>query len=297
MNRSEETALINAMPSREAWHAHLVRDMGAGGLFDVVKNTERRGLFTNWRRVTTPVSLDFFDYAIGTLCGAPEQTELIATFLGYIRQEVERALMEPQRWDDEARGSWGFPFMKATRWYDLQRSDLYSRALLGDPFTVENRHFEALQGSAADWAAETGRNWDESSQSSYIECALVALAWGRPDMAQSLLKVRRSFKLTQRYVDWSRGLVAQLAAVEPGRSVSSDSALWAHFHSRFDELRHPTRTNLTGEAAREAARRDEAISSTSKSLLRLTLGVIKQRWLLNKPTEPGLRDFIALISE
>jgi hypothetical protein len=168
---------------------------------------------------------------------------------------------------------------------------------LGEPFTVEHRHFEALQGSAADWAAETGRNWDESTQSNYIECALVALAWGRLDMSQSLLKVRRSFKGTQRYVDWSRELVAQLAVQSLGQPVSQDSALWAHFHSLFDELRHPTRTNKTGEAARDAARRGEALSSSEPSLLRLALATIKQRWLLNKPIEPGLRDVIALISE
>lgn len=297
MKRSEAIAIINTLPPHEAWRELLVLDLGPEGLFDVVKSTERRGLFTDWGHQTIPVSIDFFGLVIKVLCGAPEQTELVATFLGYIRQQVERALTEPHRWEDEASGAWGFPFLKATRWYDLQRSDLYSRALLGEPFTVEDRHFEALQGSAADWAAETGRNWDESSQSSYIECALVALAWGRLDMAQSLLKVRRSFKLTQRYVDWSRELVAQLAMQTPGQPVSQDSALWAHFHSLFDELRHPTRTNLTGEAAREAARRGEAISSTSKSLLRLTLAMIKQRWLLNKPIEPGLRDVIALISE
>lgn len=297
MNPSAVTAAVNAMRPHEAWQASLTGRLGPEGLFDVAKSIEHRGLFTHWKRVTTPVSLQYFGYVIDTLCGAPEQTELVATFLGYIRQQVERALTEPHRWEDDASGAWGFPFLKATRWYDLQRSDLYSRALLGEPFTVEDRHFEALQGSAADWAAETGRNWDESSQSSYIECALVALAWGRLDMAQSLLKVRRSFKLTQRYVDWSRELVAQLAMQTPGQPVSQDSALWAHFHSLFDELRHPTRTNLTGEAAREAARRGEAISSPSKSLLRLTLAMIKQRWLLNKPIEPGLRDVITLISE
>lgn len=297
MNRSEVTAIINTMPPRAAWRAHLARDLEPDGFFDVVRNIEKKGLFTNWKRVTTPVSLHYFGCAIDILCGAPEQTELVATFLGYIRQQVERALTEPHRWEDEESGAWGFSFMKKKRWYDLQRSDLYSRALLGESFTVEDRHFEALQGSAADWAAETGRNWGESTQSNYIECALVALAWGRLDMSQSLLKVRRSFKGTQRYVDWSRELVAQLAVQSLGQPVSQDSALWAHFHSLFDELRHPTRTNKTGEAARDAARRGEALSSSEPSLLRLALATIKQRWLLNKPIEPGLRDVIALISE
>jgi len=284
-----------------AWRELMVRRLGPEGLFDVVRNIEREGLFNNWSRTSTPVSTLYFDFAIDLLCGAPEQVELIATFLGYIRQQVERAQSEPQRWDmQEPSSAWGHPFMKATRWYDLQRSDLYSRALLGEAFVVEPRHFQALQGAAADWAALKGRDWNELFQSYYIECALVAAAWGDLTQAQALLKPRRSYKYTQHYIDWSRALVEQLLALAPGEAVAPESPLWSHFHAFFDQVRHPTllsRQQSTRELRIEAAKRGEYVSASSRALWRLVLAMIKQRYLLARPIEPGLRSLITLISE
>ena len=162
---------------------------------------------------------------------------------------------------------------------------------------LETRHFDALQASAIEYSELPTRFWDELYQPRLIECAVVAAAWGRLDMAQSILKTRRSFKLTRRYADWARSLIAQLIALTPGQPVSSDSALWTHFHSLFDEVRHPTLLLRTGEASREAARRGEAMGSSSWPLWRLALAMIKQRYLLNQPIEPGLQDLIGLISK
>lgn len=294
--------MAEIIPSvHEAWRILAIKDLGSDGYFDTVKRIERDGLFKHWSRMAVPVSTQYFGCVINLLCGAPEQVELIATFLGYIRQQVERAQSEPQRWDmQEPSSAWGHPFMKAPRWYDLQRSDLYSRALLGEAFVVEPRHFEALQGAAADWAALKGRDWNELFQSYYIECALVAAAWGDLTQAQALLKPRRSYKYTQHYIDWSRALVEQLLEQAPGEAVAPESPLWAHFHAFFDQVRHPTllsRQQSTRELRIEAAKRGEYVSASSWALWRLVLAMIKQRYLLARPTEPGLRSLITLISE
>lgn len=282
---------------KEVWRSDMARRLGPEGLFDVVKDTEREGLFANWSRMTVPFSSYYLNWAIDLLCGAPEQTELISTFLGYIRQQIERAKSQPQRWENEEKGQWGSPFMKASRWYDFLNADLYSRALLGEAFVLEQQHFDALQENADALAELPAQFWDEMSQPKLIECAVVAAAWGRLDMARSILKSRRSFKTTQRYADWTRGLITQLSALTPMEGVSPDSALWGHFHSLFDEVRHPTLLLRVGEASREAARRGEAMSSPSWPLFRIALAMIKQRYLLNRPIEPGLRDLIGLIAE
>jgi hypothetical protein len=281
----------------DAWRSNMAKGLEPGGLFDVVKSVEREGLFKDWSRSTVPFSSYYLNWTIDLLCGAPEQTELVATFLGYVRQQIERAKSEPGRWDCEENNDWGSPFMKAERWYDFLRADLYSRALLGGSFDPESQHFEALQASANNYGELPTRFWDELYQARLIECGLVAAAWGRLDMAQSILKIRRSFKPTQRYADWARSLIAQLIALSPGETVSSDSALWTHFHSLFDQIRHPTLLLKTGEVAREAARRGEAVGSSSWPLWRLALAMLKQRYFLGKPVDPGMRDLIGLIVE
>jgi hypothetical protein len=282
---------------KEAWISLMKKDLGPHGYFDAVKSIEREGLFTHWRRTTVPVSMQYLDVAIDLLCGAPEQTELIATFIGYVRQQIERAKTEPQRWEREESGEWGSSFMKAERWYDLHRADLYTQALLGEEFGPQPMHFEALQASAAEYGALPTRFWDELFQPRLIGCAVTAAAWGRPDLAQTLLKTRRSFKCAQRYLDWSRSLVDQLLQLPPGQVVGPDEPLWTHFHSLFDEVRHPALIMKVGEASREAARRGETLSASSLPLWRLELAMIKQRYLLNKPVARGMRDLIALISE
>lgn len=287
-----------SLSTRAAWQAQLAKDLGPDGLFDTVKWIEREGLFTHWSHMTVPVSTHYLGTAIDVLCGGPpEQTGLVASFLGYVRQQIERAKSEPLRWENEADGQWGAPFMKAERWYDFLSADLHGRALRGEAFVLEPQHFAALQASADELVQLPTRFWDEMSQSRLIERAVVAVAWGRPDMAQSILKLRRSFNPTRRYVDWTRSLVAQLMALAPAESVSPNSALWAHFHALFDEVRHPTLLLRPGEAAREAARRGEAIHPFSWPLLRLSLAMVKQRYLLGRPPEPGLRELIVLISE
>ncbi len=288
---------MNTVSTMQEWRSWLAKRLGPEGLFDVVTNIESRGLFTNWKRTTVPVSLHYLDYAIDLLCGAPEQTELIATFIGYVHQQIERAKTEPQRWEREESGEWGAAFMKAERWYDLHRADLYTQALLGGEFVPQPIHFEALQASAAEYGALPTRFWDELFQPRLIGCAITAAAWGRLDLAQTLLKTRRSFKCAQRYVDWSRSLIDQLLQLPPGQVVGPDEPLWTHFHSLFDEVRHPTKLMIVGEASREAARRGETLSASSLPLWRLELAMIKQRYLLNKPVAPGVRDLIGLIAE
>ncbi|WP_157754956.1 hypothetical protein [Variovorax boronicumulans] len=284
--------------NREAWHAQRTRHLGPGGNFDVVKQVERDGLFKNWSRSSVPFSSQYLDWAVDMLCCAPEQTDLIAIFLDYTRQKIERAQTEPQRWERDSSeiGGWG-GYQKAQRWYEFLRGDLFSRCLLGEAFVLEPRHFEALQACAEEQAGQKNNFWDEMSQSALIECALTAAAWGRLDMAQSIIKMRRSFKWTQRYAEWARSLIDQLAALPAGQTVASNSALVAHFDSLFDEIRHPTLLLTTGEVAREAARRGEAISPTSWPLLRLNLAMLKQRYFLGKPeVAPGMRDLVALVS-
>ncbi|SOD25345.1 hypothetical protein SAMN05518800_1862 [Variovorax sp. YR752] len=280
----------------EEWKAQLTRRMGPEGLFDLVKRVERDGLFRDWSRSSEPFMSFHLSCAIDILCGAPEQTELANTFLSWVRQKIERAKTEPQRWERDGLGGWGNEW-KARRWYNFQRGDLFSRCLLGEAFVLEPRHFEALQGCAEEVAALKNSFWDEMSQSALIECALTAAAWGRLDMAQSIIKMRRSFKWTQRYAEWARNLIDQLAALPTGQTVAPDSALVAHFDSLFDEIRHPTLLLRTGEVAREAARRGEDISPTSWPLLRLSLAMLKQRYFLGKPeVVPGMRDLVALVS-
>lgn len=279
------------------WENRLTIRLAPEGLFAVVEDIKRDGLFTDWKRMSVPISMQYLGFAIDILCGAPQQTELAATFISYVRQQVERAKTEPQRWESEMRGDWGNPFMKAERWYDLHRADLYTQALLGKEFVPQPIHLEALQSSANEYAELPTKFWDELFQPRLIGCAITAVAWGHLDMAKTMLKTKRSFKCTQRYLDWSRSLIDQLLLLPPGQAAGQSEPLWAHFHSLFDEVRHPTMIMKSGEASREAARRGETLSASNISLWRLELAMIKQRYLLNKPVTPGMRDLIELISE
>lgn len=288
---------MNAVSTQQAWREFVAANLGPEGYPGTVERIDGEGLFRFWSRMDVPVSSHYLDCAVELLCGAPDESDLAAKFLGYVRAQIERAEAEPERWQRGGAGGWGTSTLKAARWYDFVRVELYSRSLLGEAFAVEPLHFDALQGSAAEYALLPDRDWQDGYQARFIECAVVALAWGRPDLAHSILQVRRPFSHTARYHAWARGLADALLAVPAGQSVASDSTLWLQFHSLFDEVRHPTSLLRTGAASHEAAQRGDAIVSSSWSLLRLALATIKQRYLLDRPVDPGMKALIGLISE
>ena len=269
---------------RESWRARLAHDLNdPQGWTPVVSRREAGSLFAHWLRVKDP------GLAIGgelqcalTIALGDFDHPYVAKFLGYAKQVSDRANAELERWSEE--GDWGnrkytrANFLRhkayADAWIENRTPDV---ALLSECAAL--MHYSALKeykGSGL---------WSEPTQSEVLAAVQSALVAEDFETARALLKIKKTFKYTQRMYDWTQHVVA-LVVAEPRDTLALNAAL----REVFDRVRAPD-----WKFAKWTPAETEFVFIESLPILRIQLALLIFKYV--RCRQPTWREVIGLIAE
>ena len=191
----------------ELWRLKLERSLAdVHGWDGVLLDIEARGLFTHWRRVRDPGG--FMDSNLGyalTVALGDFDHSYVAKFLGYAKQVSDRTSTELERWSED--GDWGnrkhirANFLRHKAYIDAwTEGRTPDAALLSECAAL--MHYSALKEYKG-----TGL-WSEPTQSEVLSAVQSALVAEDFEAARALLKIKKTFKYTQRMYDWTQRMAA-----------------------------------------------------------------------------------------
>ena len=280
------------MKFKDAWRTKVKADIAGqsyGGWGKVVEKRELVGFYCNddWPRLASPEGLDLdlkiaVDIALGDF-----QHPYVRKFLGWAIEGLEKALSDPRfETDDLALRGWKKEGVFPGNHGQVLVALALARAMRDDAGPDSAMLAQGAR-EIAQTELEAGSYWSQG-QSGYMRAINLLLIAGEVAKAKAMFKTRKKFAYTQQHFDWLKTFVMAIPDQSP--HVLTDPAMHQHFQGKFDMYRNPAYVapskddhggNLTG----------------STTMLRLELGLLKQKYILGQPIGGRWGGVIAHISE
>jgi hypothetical protein len=280
------------MKFKEIWRESLSRRIvGAEGLEAVAAEQRKKGYSHSqaWEMLAMPEGTTWdFDTAVEIATGAPGHP-LIAEFLGWGVQAMERALADP-RFEIEGestRRAWKIPGIFPGNHGKVLVGLALARAMRDDAEPDRDMLIQGAREIAQSELESKGADW-LTAQSGYLRSVNIMLVAGETANAKAMLAVRKKFSHTQQHFDWLKAFVMAIPEEAPCRII--DPQAIDDFQKRFDLYRDPFYKKTYKDA-------NGGNMSESLIELRLELALLKQRYISGMKIAGNWSQVIGYIAE
>lgn len=273
---------------KSAWEREVQARLTADdGIAEVIKRVEKRGgIFVGWERLWAPASpaKERLSTAIYIGCGSWHAPEKLI-FLDWSIELAKKALSDPRFEISEGNSQKAW---KQADEYPGNHGETLAVLCIAKAFREDEEPDSEALAKAALQIVETALagDWDEITQSRYLEAIHLLMICEKVAEAKRLLKTNRKFKFTQAHFEWLSEF-ADAIPDKPPHNISKQEAIKS-FNLKFDYLRHPMykRSKNPGEYL-----------GIENSIHRLEIALLKQKYVLNLPYAGRWQQIFSLISE
>jgi hypothetical protein len=209
-------------------------------------------------------------------------------FLGWAIEGLEKALIDPRfETDDPALRGWKTEGVFPGNHGQVLVALALARAMRDNAEPDSHMLVQGAREIAETELMETGSYWSQA-QSGYMRAINLLLIAGEVDEAKAMFKTRRKFAYSQQHFDWLKTWV--MAIPDQAPHVLADSQMHQFFQGKFDMYRNPVYRAPSNDA-------HGGNLEGSITMLRLELGLLKQRYVLGLPMAGQWENIIGHISE
>jgi hypothetical protein len=278
------------MNFKSKWRTLVEADLAdEEGWRKVVEKREKKGFYGNgdWSKLAMPEGLDCnFIYAVEIALGESSHP-YVEKFLRWAIEGLEKALIDPRFETDDA----GLRGWKVEGIFPGNHGQVLVALALARAMRDNSEPDSAMLAQGAREIAQTelesGSYWSQG-QSGYMRAINLLLIAGEVAEAKAMFKTRKKFAHTQQHFDWLKAFVMAIPDQPP--HVLVDPAMHRHFQGKFDMYRNPSYV---------APSKDDRGGNLSGSttMLRLELGILKQRYVLGLPFNGQWERIVGHVSE
>jgi hypothetical protein len=262
---------------------------------------DRGGRFVDWDKIRLPLSVAADDLGSAVEIGSVLPThEYYFLFLEWANEAARRALSDKRfDIDPEAERLKGNPnWAQLCGWRSegsypgihgaILAAGCLARALRDNSELDTPSLLQACDEMAESALHGGSTMWDYIAQGEYLRCVRLSLVAGDVSKARYFLKnTTRKFKQSSVHQLWLQALVNAINAAN-GSPLALEAE--AEFQAFFDTVRDPAYKPVSNQPG-------GVNLYANRSILRLELAIIKQRYVLCQPLAGNWKSILGLISE